>query len=208
MEKGAIEKVQNKRGELCQRISASANRYGRVCICLFLFLLLTGCQAGPEKVADVTSPVAETPILPTATIETALSPSATAPRAQETMTPDFSWKIASSVQQRLTAISQAMASGTADVSGLSDNLLRIRPGGEMALVFHAAGTVGQAEEADLVALGAEIVTSTADLTWPEGMPPPPGLGQIQAWLLYDRVEDAARLPWVTAVTPPNYGVSD
>lgn len=103
-------------------------------------------------------------------------------------------KLADSIQQLLGQINAASLAGApTDLSGLSTGLLRVSASGKIELVFHSAGAVGEAEVADLVSLGAEIM---AKLAWP---------GLIQAWVPYGQVEAAAALPWVVAVTPPDYG---
>jgi hypothetical protein len=108
-------------------------------------------------------------------------------------------KVADSVQRMLrdidaTAPPPALRQAPVDLSALSSPLVRVSPTGKIELVFHAAGPVGDAEERDLQALGADIVTR---LTSPAGL--------IQAWVPYQQVETAAALPWVVAVTPPAYG---
>lgn len=107
-------------------------------------------------------------------------------------------KIASSVQQlvdKITASAGARAARIAP-SALSNDLLHVDAGGRIELLFHAAGTIGGAEEKALESLGAEIVTKLES----------PGM--IQAWVPYDKVDEAASLPWVVAVTPPGYGHAD
>jgi hypothetical protein len=211
MEKIVFEKMQKIGSPSQKRNGASPRRGCRgkvqfrvIGVCLTILLLMTACQPGPEDLEDLTSP----PFRLTATAEIGTQPLTTVVQEQQMVTPDLSWKVASSVQQRLVAIDQALAAGMTDVSELSDNLLHVRSNGAIELVFHAATSVSQVEESELEALGAEIVISTAGLTWPEQMQPPAGLGQIQAWLPYDRVYEAAQLGWVTAVTPPDYGYTD
>ncbi len=116
--------------------------------------------------------------------------------------PDQPSKIAATVQRAVARIEAARAvpvpEGKAqrDLSELSDALVRVRPSGELELVFHAVGTVGESETGALRALGAEIVITLAS----------PGM--IQAWMRPERVARAAALPWVSAVTPPDYGDSN
>ncbi len=123
---------------------------------------------------------------------------ADAPRGQPS-------KVAASVQRVLdridaadTATDRKQAAGAAtaapqDLSVLSDGLVKVRPTGEVEVVLHAKGSVGDAEEAAVRALGAEIVIT---LKTP---------GMIQAWIPAKRIAEAAKLPWVAAVTPPDYG---
>jgi len=88
-------------------------------------------------------------------------------------------KIPYIVQERIRQLesASAAASGT---TGPSDGLVQTTPAGELDLEFHAKGPVGEAEKADLVALGATILSSTGDLVWPPGVQPPAGLGMIAA----------------------------
>ena len=109
-------------------------------------------------------------------------------------------KVADSVQRVLkeidatTARRPPTARAPIDLSGLSNPLVHVSPAGKIELVFHAAGSVGDAEVRDLQTLGADIVVR---LKSPAGM--------IQAWVPYQRVPAAAALQWVVAVTPPAYG---
>jgi hypothetical protein len=105
-------------------------------------------------------------------------------------------KVASSIQQLLEKItpSAGMARmARPDLSNLSNDLLHVDAAGRIELLFHAAGMIGVGEEKDLEALGAEIVIKLESY------------GMIQAWVPYDKVEEAASLGWVVAVTPPDYG---
>ncbi|MGH9277214.1 MAG: hypothetical protein ACRD12_03780 [Acidimicrobiales bacterium] len=76
----------------------------------------------------------------------------------------------------------------------------VRADGRVELQFHARGPTGAQEEADLAALGAEVV---ARLPAVEGLDRPAGV--ILAWVPPDKVTDAAALPWVAAVTAPGFG---
>lgn len=119
-------------------------------------------------------------------------------------------KIAASLQRTLDRIDAATAAaarkqapgatgapsvqgGAQDLSSLSDGLVKVRPTGEVEVVLHARGSVGDAEETAVRALGGEIVIT---LKTP---------GMIQAWIPATRIAEAAALPWVAAVTPPDYG---
>ena len=112
-------------------------------------------------------------------------------------------KIAASIQRLLDRIDAAdvaadrkqpaAAAAPQDLSEFSDGLVKVRPTGEVEVVLHAKGSVGDAEEAAVRALGGEIVIT---LKTP---------GMIQAWIPAKRIADAAALPWVAAVTPPDYG---
>lgn len=126
----------------------------------------------------------------------------TAPLSAETVIPQPS-KIASSVQQlvdRLSTMAQP-AEPTArvaapDLSKASNELLHVDKSGRIELLFHALKEVGEREEQDLTKLGAEIVVKVVS----------PGM--IQAWIPHDKVDEAAALPWVAAVTPPGYSEPD
>jgi subtilase family protein len=91
-----------------------------------------------------------------------------------------------------------------DVAALSNDVLHVTSSGAIELVLHAAKPTGPSEEADLENLGATIV-SRLQLPPDSNLPP---AGMIQAWVPYDKVEAAAALPWVVAVTPPSYGATD
>jgi hypothetical protein len=79
--------------------------------------------------------------------------------------------------------------------------LRMDTGGRLFLSFRADDQVGEREKADLERLGAAVETSTADLLPFQGRSlVPPGYGEIAAWVPYNRVEAAADLPLVMAVS--------
>ena len=108
-------------------------------------------------------------------------------------------KIAASVQrviermQAAGAVTSPFARVQPDRSVFSNGLVRVRPTGEVELVFHAKGSAGKVEVEALRALGADIVITLAN----------PGM--IQAWIRTEKIGEAAALPWVAAVTPPDYG---
>jgi hypothetical protein len=113
-------------------------------------------------------------------------------------------KLPSIVEQLVNNIEQARHAGIQDLSGLSNDVLHVSPSGNIELLFHATAPTGPTEEASLQALGATIVTR---LALPPGLNLPP-VGMIQAWVPYKQVHAAAALPWVVAVTPPDYGFTD
>jgi hypothetical protein len=120
-------------------------------------------------------------------------------------------KVPSIVEQLVIALDGALEAGARDVSGFfndvsgfSNEVLHVSPDGKIELLFHAAGPTGPTEEASLQAVGATIVTS---LALPPGLNLPP-VGMVQAWVPYVQVRAAATLPWVVAVTPPDYGFAD
>jgi hypothetical protein len=67
--------------------------------------------------------------------------------------------------------------------------------GNILIELHAAGAVGANQLADVEALGATIVMSTADMSVP------PGLGVIVAWSPPDQLEAVEALDWVVTVRP-------
>ena len=87
---------------------------------------------------------------------------------------------------RLEAGSQPSGTG----GTFSDSGVPVRDG-KLQLELHAAAPVTDAQRAELGALGADIVAAgtAADV--------------VDAWVPYARVEDAAALPWVVAVTVPS-----
>jgi subtilase family protein len=113
-------------------------------------------------------------------------------------------KVPSIVEQLVIALDGALDAGARGVSGFSNGVLHVSPDGKIELLFHATGPTGPTEEASLQAVGATIVTS---LVLPPGLNLPP-VGMVQAWVPYAQVHAAATLPWVVAVTPPDYGFVD
>jgi uncharacterized repeat protein (TIGR01451 family) len=113
-------------------------------------------------------------------------------------------KLPSIVEQLVNTSEWALHAGIQDVAGLSNDVLYVSPSGDIELLFHATAATGPSEEASLQALGATIVTR---LALPPGLNLPP-VGMIQAWVPYEQVHAAAALPWVVAVTPPDYGFND
>lgn len=108
-------------------------------------------------------------------------------------------KLPSIVEQRIQQL-QAERAGLR-VGRPQGDRVRVTGAGELELEFHANNAVGDKEKQDLVALGATILSSTGDLTWPPGVQPPAGLGVISARVPFSQAALAAALPWVVAVTP-------
>src|SRR5262245_19224985 len=78
-------------------------------------------------------------------------------------------KIADSVRQvldKLDTTKRAAADAAGDLSAQSNALVHVDSAGKVELMFHAAGTVTDADVTDLQALGADIVTV---LTSPAGV---------------------------------------
>jgi len=73
----------------------------------------------------------------------------------------------------------------------TDSGVPVRDDGKIQLELHANGPVTDAQQADLTALGAEIVAAGS------------AVGIVDAWVPFARVDEAAALPWVVAVTVPS-----
>ena len=113
-------------------------------------------------------------------------------------------KIAAAVRLMVDRCERAEDEGLIDLSVLSDAMLKVTPPGELELLLHAKSSTGPREVKQLEALGATIV---ARLQLPPELGLPP-VGNIQAQIPWEKVEAVAELPWVVAVTPPNYGDLD
>ena len=127
-----------------------------------------------------------------------ISFSVSAPLNAETATPQPS-PIASSVRQLvddLSAMAPSRIRVATDLSQASNELLHVDKSGRIELLLHSSKDIGESEEQDLSELGAEVVVK---VTSP---------GMIQAWIPHDKVDVAAALPWVVAVTPPGYSQPD
>jgi hypothetical protein len=131
------------------------------------------------------------------------APSAGAGRDSKTSRTARPSKIPYIVQQFTKQVSKAHAAGKSPAK-LSNSLLHATKAGAVELVFHAKGQVGAAQRRSLRAVGASIVT-TVSAPAKNGAP---AVGQIQARVPFDRVNAAAALKWVVAVTPPDYGAVD
>lgn len=74
--------------------------------------------------------------------------------------------------------------------------------GNVLLELHALSEVRDSELAEVAAIGAHIVNSTA------GMSVPAGLGIITAWVPYDRLDAVESLDWLAAVLLPEQNAPD
>jgi len=113
-------------------------------------------------------------------------------------------KVAAIILDRIQTISAMQAPGVPTrqaTSTLSTSLLTTTDDGQLDIEFHSAGAVGAAEATDLVALGATIAATTADIQWPAGVTAPPNLGIIAVRMPAANIMTAAALNWVVAVTP-------
>lgn len=80
----------------------------------------------------------------------------------------------------------------------ADTGVPVRPDGRVHLELHAAGVLADSAVPDLVALGAEVGTPLSIPATSNA----PAVGIVDAWVPFLRVDDAAALPWVVAVTVP------
>ena len=110
-------------------------------------------------------------------------------------------KISYPVQLEIERCEAASSSGVVRFSSAADAAVRVSEQGEIELVFHAFSTAGSEEAKQLEALGAKIVTV---LDTPTELTLAP-VGMIHAWVPFNRVEEAAALPWVAAVMTPERG---
>jgi hypothetical protein len=115
-------------------------------------------------------------------------------------------KVPSMVRTQVTRVRQAMSRrGATTLSAqqartLSGGFLSVRTDGGIDLQLHATGPVGAAEAAQLRALGATVLASSADFAAVSGVALPQA-GLIHAVVPYDMVDAVAGLPWVAALRP-------
>lgn len=95
----------------------------------------------------------------------------------------------------------ARAAGAEQFKSRENAAIRVSEKGEIDLVFHAVETAGPDEAKQLEALGARVVSI---LDMPPELEVGP-IGIIRAWVPYDKVEQAAELPWVAAVMETEIG---
>jgi hypothetical protein len=112
-------------------------------------------------------------------------------------------KIANIVEQMTFLCRQRVARG-GDFSLLSHRLVHVSPVGEIEVVVHARTTITAAQEAQLIALGGRIAARLD----PPAMSHMPIAGMVHVWLPHDALDKAAQLPWVVAITPPEYPQPD
>ncbi len=105
------------------------------------------------------------------------------------------------VEQVVAAITNATAARRAAPEALSNPLVRVDPEGRIELSFHSTAPTGPAEEATLQALGATGI---------ESLRPGAGIrtGMVTAFVPASQVTKAAALPWVKAITAPDYPSND
>ena len=150
-----------------------------------------------RSVAPWTSPRVFVALLVAALAATSL---AWAPAAHAAGKPS---KVASSVQQFAAKAGKARKAGRSP-KALSNSVLKATSAGDVEVDVWARGEVGGRERAQLTRLGAKIV-ATATGPAQRGRR---SYGVFHAAVPSDRIDDAAALGWVAAVTPPDYGQAD
>ncbi|MGR9105566.1 MAG: S8 family serine peptidase, partial [Gammaproteobacteria bacterium] len=99
--------------------------------------------------------------------------------------------------------SSALRSG--NLAHLSNAVLKVTGEGKVEVTIHSRDPVGPEQQRDLVGLEATILEVAVT-------PPPelhlPRFGLVDVLIPLSRIEEAAELPWVTAITPPGYADSD
>jgi len=112
-------------------------------------------------------------------------------------------KVASIVEQLAADVGDARKSGRSPRS-LSNDVVKATTDGAVEVNVWALGQVGNRERAELIRLGAKIVT-TATGPARRGRP---AYGVFHAAVPHDRLDAAAALDWVAAITPPDYAYTD
>jgi Subtilase family len=90
---------------------------------------------------------------------------------------------------------------------LSHGMLGVRADGGIDLQVHAVGVVGAAQSDQLRALGASVLSSSAEFSAVAGVALPTA-GLIHAVVPYDKVDQVAALDWVATLRPTFKGVVD
>jgi len=98
-------------------------------------------------------------------------------------------KIPAEVAQTVAHLKAGEKAGSNGTFG--DSGVPVRDDGKLQLELHATGPVTDAQQAELTALGAEIVVAGT------------AVGIVDAWVPFARVDEAAALPWVVSVTVPS-----
>jgi hypothetical protein len=123
-----------------------------------------------------------------------------APRASAAGRPS---KVASSVEQLATDVGKARQAGRSPAA-LSNQVVKATADGAVEVNVWAFDQVGNRERAQLISLGAKIVAAA---TGPARRGRP-AYGLFHAAVPHDRLDEAAALYWVAAITPPDYGQVD
>ena len=144
-------------------------------------------------------------LLATSSVAISSLPSAAAtaaPGTRKTMDKKPS-KVAHVVQEAVNDVADARGRGRSPARA-SNSLMRATADGRLEVTVHSRLPVAASQRAALRALGAEV---TAALDNPAGLDLPDA-GVVQVLLPHSRIDDAARLPWVVAITPPGYAEPD
>lgn len=128
------------------------------------------------------------------------APLAVAPLASGAGRPS---KVASIVEQSASEVAAARRAGRSPAAQ-SNRVVRARADGSIEVNVWARGQVTNRERAQLIRLGARIV-ATATGPARRGRP---SYGLFHAAVPAERIDDAAALDWVAAITPPDYGETD
>jgi len=107
-------------------------------------------------------------------------------------------------QSMTTSSEETLSTTPEDLSSLSNEIVHVNANGEIELLLHSATEIGAKQEAEIAALGARVVVRIALPNLAGSV----GAWMIQAWIPADKIDEAAALPWVVAVTPPDYGEVD
>jgi hypothetical protein len=99
---------------------------------------------------------------------------------------------------------QGLRARGAGLDAASNRIVHVSTAGEIEVLLHGFGPISESQIAEITALGA-TVSESLKLDAIPGMPP---IGLVQAWVPAGALEDVASLPWVAAVTPPDYPEPD
>ncbi len=117
----------------------------------------------------------------------------TAQRSATTSTTASPQKTPSKLPAEVTRTVDRLKAGEkpgADAS-FTDSGVPVRDDGKLQLELHSSGPVTDARKAELTALGADIVAAGT------------AVGIVDVWVPFARVDEAAGLTWVVAVTVPS-----
>jgi hypothetical protein len=115
-------------------------------------------------------------------------------------------KIPTLLRDRAAKIGAALATrrsadlDQAQLTDLSANVLGVDARGGIDVLVHAAAPATAGQTAQLAALGATVLTNSADFAAVPGMELP-NTGLVHAVVPYDRLDALAGLSWVTALRP-------
>lgn len=113
-------------------------------------------------------------------------------------------KLPSIIEQARDQALRQRALSRARVDAASNRIVHVSPLGEIEVVLHGFGPIDANQIAELAALGATVTESLKA----GAIPGLPAIGLVQAWVPANALDDVAALPWVAAVTPPDYPEPD